>query len=218
MYDRDQIKILLQGCIDPLVKLLVKLRVTANFLTFMGLLLNFVGACVFIRGGLYGTASIYQYIGWGGFWILMGGLCDMLDGQVARTSGTVSKFGALFDSVLDRYSEIIMFFGMGVLLVAHQYHYTATALFFALAGSLMVSYVRARAEGMGISCSIGFMQRPERIILLTGGALLTPFVAWFQPTLFDPIFVFIIPIFVLAVLSNITAIRRLYHGFKESEK
>ena len=95
----------------------------------------------------------------------------MMDGQVARIGKMSSTFGALYDSVLDRYSELTVFFGICFYLINQGYVISSIVAFIALIGSLMVSYVRARAEGLGLECKVGFMQRPERVVLTGLGAL-----------------------------------------------
>jgi phosphatidylglycerophosphate synthase len=95
----------------------------------------------------------------------------MLDGQVARLGNMSSPFGALYDSVLDRYSELILFLGICYYLVAHHYFLSSLFAFIGLIGSMMVSYTRARAEGLGIECKDGLMQRPERVIIVGVSAL-----------------------------------------------
>jgi len=121
-----------------------------------------------------------------------------LDGQVAREGRKETKFGALLDSTTDRYSEIFLYFGLGAYLIGREEWIACGILFFALCGSLMVSYVRARAEGLGEDCKVGFMQRPERIVALALGGLYG-----------HEGLVFILV--VLAVTTNYTVIERLAH-------
>lgn len=136
--------------------------------------------------------------------LLLGGLFDMIDGAVARAANRVTRFGALYDSTLDRYAEIIIFFGIGYYYVnklgqgSDSGLLISMAVFIGLAGSIMVSYVRARAEGLGFECKVGIMQRPERLILLSIGALISD--KWL-----------VIMIILVAVLSNVTAIQRIIH-------
>lgn len=216
--------------INPLVKLLVRMHVTPNTITTIGLLLNGFAAVVFIYGAEYGTRGDLSYLGWGGAIILFAGLFDMLDGQVARIGNMSSTFGALYDSVLDRYSELIMFLGICYYLVAHHYFTGALIGFCAMIGSLMVSYTRARAEGLGIQCSVGLMQRPERVVIIGLSAILCG-VFWsivggdykfyfsFLPFhIFETITVFSFPLLIVAVFANYTAIDRLNHCRKELAK
>jgi phosphatidylglycerophosphate synthase len=132
-----------------------------------------------------------------------------------------STFGALFDSVLDRYSELILFLGICYYLVAHHYFLSSLFAFIALTGSMMVSYTRARAEGLGIECKGGLMQRPERIILIGVSAVACGIISryiggnykLFIPGIpfhiFETMSIFTIPMVIMAVLTNITAINRL---------
>jgi CDP-diacylglycerol--glycerol-3-phosphate 3-phosphatidyltransferase len=150
----------------------------------------------------------------------------MLDGQVARLGNMKSTFGALYDSVLDRYSELIMFLGICYYLVAHHYFLSSIAAFIALIGSMMVSYVRARAEGLGVEIKGGLMQRPERVVTIGLCAALSGIVAQyiggnyklFVPGIkfhvFETISIFTIPLVILAVLTNITAFNRLREAKK----
>lgn len=209
--------------INPLVKLMVKLGITPNMVTSIGLVINIIAAIVFIIGGEYGKLGDLTYIGWGCGLILLAGIFDMLDGQVARLGHKVSRFGALYDSVLDRYSELIMFLGICYYLVAHHYFLSSLAAFIALIGSMMVSYVRARAEGLCIECKDGLMQRPERIIIISVSGIICGIVSacsggnqkfyiyWLNTDVMETISIFIYPIVLVAVLANITAIKRLNH-------
>jgi phosphatidylglycerophosphate synthase len=207
--------------IHPLIVGLARAGVTPNTITLIGFLLNIGVAIVFIKGAGQPRMDL-SYVGWGGALILFAGLFDMIDGRLARVSGTSSKFGALFDSVLDRYSELVMFLGICYYLVSHHYFLSSLFAFLAMIGSMMVSYVRARAEGLGIECSDGLMQRPERIVLLGVSAILCGLVQGWWGTfkyhvqgtdipLVENITVFTFPIFILAVLANYTAWQRLQH-------
>ena len=154
----------------------------------------------------------------------------MIDGRLARVGGTSSKFGAFYDSVLDRYSELIMFFGINYYLISHDYFFSSMFAFMALIGSLMVSYTRARAEALGVNCSVGFMQRPERVIIIGLSAVLSSLVAtlfgsdlriyseFLKYPVFEPVFVFIMPLAFVAIMANATALRRLHHSWEEFRK
>src|SRR5580765_2798210 len=135
--------------INPFVRLLIKLGLTPNMITSIGLVLNIGVAVIFVIGGEEGNRGDMSYVGWAGALILFAGLFDMLDGQVARLGNMSSAFGALYDSVLDRYSELIMFLGICYYLVAHHYFISSLIAFIGLIGSMMVSYTRARAEALG---------------------------------------------------------------------
>src|SRR5476651_2886719 len=163
---RKSLQLAIYKVIDPFVKVLIKLGLTPNALTTFGFILNLGVAVIFIKGAEQGNRGDLSYVGWAGGLILFAGLFDMLDGQVARLGNMKSTFGALYDSVLDRYSELIMFLGICYYLVAHHYFLSSIFAFIALIGSMMVSYVRARAEGLGIESKGGLMQRPERVITI----------------------------------------------------
>ena len=141
---------------------------------------------------------------------------DMMDGRVARLGNMSSKFGALYDSVLDRYSELMTFFGICYYLSMKDYFLYALIAFVALIGSLMVSYVRARAEGLDLECKVGLMQRPERVVLTALGAI---FCGVFQDcTAFDSVYILIAPLAIIAVLANWTAFVRINHCRKLLKK
>src|SRR3984885_15966296 len=168
---RTNLQLGIYRVIDPVVKVFIKLGLTPNAVTTIGFLLNVGVAIIFILGAEEGNRGDLSYVGWAGALILFAGLFDMLDGQVARLGDMGSTFGALYDSVLDRYSELVMFFGICYYLVGHHYFLSSIFAFIACIGSMMVSYTRARAEGLGIQCKDGLMQRPERIILIGVSAL-----------------------------------------------
>src|SRR5476651_2693796 len=163
---RKSLQLAIYKVIDPVVKLLIRAGLTPNIVTSIGFALNVGVAVIFILGAEEGNRGDLTYVGWAGGLILFAGLFDMLDGQVARLGNMKSTFGALYDSVLDRYSELIMFFGICYYLVAHHYFLSSIFAFIAMIGSMMVSYVRARAEGLGIESKGGLMQRPERVVTI----------------------------------------------------
>lgn len=183
--------------LDPFIDMLVKTGINPNTFTVWGLIISSIGA-LFIAIG---------QVRLGGVFILLGGLCDILDGKVARKSHKVTKFGALFDSSLDRYAEIFMFLGVAIFLERNEFFLTSIMIFIALGGSTMVSYVRARAEGLGYECKMGLMQRPERVLLVSVGAILHPYLL-------------IGSVWIVAALSNYTAFQRIRHVYllEQSEK
>ncbi|MCQ6957467.1 CDP-alcohol phosphatidyltransferase family protein [Mucilaginibacter aquariorum] len=228
---RTSLQLGIYKIIDPFVKLLIKVGLTPNAVTSIGFILNVGVAAIFIIGAEDGNRGDFTYVGWAGGLILFAGLFDMLDGQVARLGNMKSVFGALYDSVLDRYSELIMFLGICYYLVAHHYFLSSIFAFIALIGSMMVSYVRARAEGLGVDSKGGLMQRPERVITIgvcaiacgvassyLGGdyKMYIPGIKWH---VFETMSIFTFPITILAVLTNLTAFKRLVNAKKAlSEK
>lgn len=215
--------------INPFIELLVRWKVRPNTITTIGLVINTFATIIFIFGGEYGERTDHSYIGWAGVVILFAGLFDMIDGRLARVGHMTSTYGALYDSVLDRYSELIMFLGICWYLVAQSYFLSSLFAFIALIGSLMVSYIRARAESLGATADVGIMQRPERIVIIgvsaiacgvysaLGGSEVKVTVDWLPIPLFETITIFTFPLMVMAVLTNITALRRLIHSKKELE-
>jgi phosphatidylglycerophosphate synthase len=222
MTSRNKLQLNIYKIINPVVKLLIRAGLTPNMVTTIGLVLNIGVAIIFIAGAEEGKRGDLSYVGWAGALILFAGLFDMLDGQVARLGNMSSPFGALYDSVLDRYSELILFLGICYYLVAHHYFLSSLFAFIGLIGSMMVSYTRARAEGLGIECKDGLMQRPERVIIVGVSALACGIasrwlggnykVAWPDKSfpVFETISIFTIPVTVMAFLANGTAIRRLW--------
>ncbi len=221
---------LVYSLINPFIQFLVRQRVSPNAITIIGLAINFLAAIIFIVGAEFGERNDHSYIALAGLTILFAGLFDMIDGRLAREGNMASPFGALFDSVLDRYSELVMFLGICYYLVAHDYFMSSIFAFIAMIGSIMVSYTRARAEGLGVNCSVGAMQRPERIIIISLSAIACGTFSYFfggdfkivvdflPIPIFESISLFTIPIFILAVWSNHTALNRLNHARKQLEK
>jgi len=227
---RTNLQLGIYKIIDPFVKLLIKVGLTPNIVTSIGFVLNIGVAVIFIIGAEDGNRGDLTYVGWAGALILFAGLFDMLDGQVARLGNMKSTFGALYDSVLDRYSELIMFLGICYYLVAHHYFLSSIFAFIALIGSMMVSYVRARAEGLGVEIKGGLMQRPERVVTIGFFAMLCGIISlyiggdyklWIPGIrfhVFETMSIFTIPITILAVLTNITAFNRLKESKINLEK
>lgn len=226
---KDSGQQLVYNTINPLISLLIKLGVTPNMVTAFGLLLNLLATIIFVLGAEYGKRNDHRYVAWAGVVILLAGLMDMVDGRLARLGNMANPYGALFDSVLDRYSELIMFLGICYYLVSHNYFLSSIFAFIAMIGSIMVSYVRARAEGLGVNCGVGIMQRPERILIIGISAVLCGVASlvlgssyklaaeWIPIPFFETISVFTFPIFIIAIWANLTALKRLNHSKRELE-
>ncbi len=227
---RDAGQLFIYRIIHPFVKFLIRLGVTPNTVTTIGFVLNIGVAVIFIIGAEEAARGDLSYVGLAGALILFAGVFDMIDGQVARIGNMASQYGAFYDSVMDRYSELIMFLGICYYLVAHHYFLSSLFAFIALIGSMMVSYIRARAEGLGIECKDGLMQRPERIITIGVSALICGIVAHFIGGdyklfitgipfhVFETMSIFTIPVAIVAVLSNYTAYTLLQHCKRELTK
>jgi CDP-diacylglycerol--glycerol-3-phosphate 3-phosphatidyltransferase len=177
----------------PLVNRCSKWGLSPNVVTIAGVVITLFGAAAFVMG----------YLRLAGILTLMGGFCDTLDGSIARTTGRASRFGALLDSTVDRYAEFIIYLGIGAYFIHFEDYSTAVGTFLALCGSFMVSYARARAESLGFEAKLGFMQRPERIVLIGLGALID-------------ITVFKTAIWLVAVLSNYTVFQRIRSAYKQN--
>jgi phosphatidylglycerophosphate synthase len=223
---RDQLQQGIYKVINPFVKGLIKIGLTPNMVTTIGLLLNIGVAIIFIVGAEKSNRGELEYVGWAGALVLFAGIFDMLDGQVARLGNMSSKFGAMYDSVLDRYSEMIMFLGICYYLVSHHYFLSSLFAFIALIGSMMVSYTRARAEGLGVECKGGLMQRPERVVTIGVFAIacgvaqqflgddFKVFVPGIKFHIFETMSIFTLPITLMAIMTNITAVNRLREAKK----
>ena len=204
---RDWLQQVIYKIINPVVRGMIKIGITPNFITTTGLILNIVAAGIFIYAGLVtDSEEDLSLVGWTGGLILFAGLFDMMDGRVARLGNMSSTFGALYDSVLDRYSELFTLFGISYYLILQGYFVGSIITFLALIGSLMVSYVRARAEGLGLECKVGIMQRPERVVVTAVGAIFCGVCA--------NVWVLVVPMIIIAVLANITAFWRVIHCYK----
>ena len=201
-------KIIYYG-IDPFLRLLICLRVTPNVVTFLGFMGNLVALWLFISAAKAFTVAeddTWQLIGWGGVVILAAGIFDMMDGRLARLSGKSTLFGALWDSTLDRYSELVTLFGICLVFVRADWFWMVVTTFAAMVGSVMVSYVRARAEGLDIECKVGLMQRPERVVVTAAMAIFSGF--------FENLWWLAGGMILIAVLANITAFWRVWHCYK----
>ena len=178
--------------LSPLINLFTKWGLSPNAFTIAGVLITALAAMAFIAG----------YIRLGGALVLLGGLCDTFDGSIARCTGKATRFGAFFDSVIDRYSEFVMFLGIAGYFVMIEDFLTSIVIFFALCGSIMVSYCRARGESLGFEAAVGILQRPERIVLIGFAAMIH-------------VVALKIVIWLIAILANLTAVQRIRHAYKQ---
>jgi CDP-diacylglycerol--glycerol-3-phosphate 3-phosphatidyltransferase len=211
--ERDGLQQGIYKVINPFVHLLIKMGVTPNMVTTIGLLGNLASACIIAYAGYCaytdGTPR-FDLITVAGAVTIIFSLFDMLDGQVARLGNMVSRFGALYDSVLDRYCELFTVGALSYYLIMNGYVLGALIAFLALVGSIMVSYVRARAEGVGLECKVGFMQRPERVVVTALGCLICGIVGLSSLENHDLAFdILIIAMAIIAVFANITAFARV---------
>jgi CDP-diacylglycerol--glycerol-3-phosphate 3-phosphatidyltransferase len=184
------------GCgavIDRIVRWLALARISPNVLTFLGLVINICAAYLFAMGHFRWAAAV----------VIGAGLFDMVDGRVARATDRVTRFGGFFDSVLDRYSDLALLVGLLVYYASiNRFGYIVlTAI--VMTGSVMVSYVRARAENSVPNCKVGFLERPERVVLIIIGGLFNRIAA---------------VLWVIAVLSNLTVIHRMIYTWRETQR
>jgi soluble lytic murein transglycosylase len=169
---------------DPVGRTLFRLRLRPNHLTMIGMVISLVSAGAFVTGRPR-TAGLL---------LVAAGLCDMLDGSLARVSGQVTAFGAFLDSVIDRYSDLVVLLAIVVLFARTPNTRGALVAVAGVIGSVMVSYTKARAESIGVECEVGMMERPERMLCLIAGGVFDVL----EPALW-----------VLAILSNVTALHRI---------
>jgi CDP-diacylglycerol---glycerol-3-phosphate 3-phosphatidyltransferase len=179
--------------LDPVVGAMAKIGISPNALTFIGFLLNV------LAGVLIGMGQVV----WGGVVMTFIAMpLDAFDGALARATNRQTKFGAFFDSVLDRVAEAALLTGLAALFIQRGDSASALVAFAAMVGSFMVSYTRARAEGLDLECKVGFFSRLGRFLLLAVGLLLN------QP---------VITVWLLAILSSATAIQRMVHVYRISQ-
>jgi CDP-diacylglycerol--glycerol-3-phosphate 3-phosphatidyltransferase len=178
---------------QPAVRLLARTPVTPNTVTWLGFWLTAGATVLVVTGNLFAA----------GFVVLVAGFFDMLDGALARTTNRVTRFGSVLDSTLDRLSEAILLLGILVIYTQGQQVAESLLVGVALLGSLMVSYARARIEALGIECRVGLFTRPERVIILALGLLLSQF---------D--YALITALAIIAVFSFFTVGQRLLYAWK----
>jgi CDP-diacylglycerol--glycerol-3-phosphate 3-phosphatidyltransferase len=197
MNDKANIKNKLRGLLDPCVSLLAKAGVTPIGVSIAGLVLSFAGAFAIARGELVA----------GGVFLIVSGVCDTLDGSLARRSGRESVFGAFIDSTIDRVAELASFGALIVYYISREgsNRFAVPLVVIALAGSFLTSYTRARAEGLGIDCRVGLLERPERVALLVLGLL------------FGRTVLFVV-VACLAVLTLVTTLQRIVHVYRLTSK
>jgi len=188
--------------IEPITQALIRWKVHPNAITTSGFVVTVIGALLYAQ----------DHVRTAGFFVLLGGAHDIFDGRVARMRGMASKFGAFYDSVLDRISEIALY--MGLISLYNQYQQSIAdigmiyAIMLAMGGSMMISYTRAKAESMGLDCSVGLMQRAERVVLLGLGSL--AFGLMWDGIVLSGIIV------IVAVLTNWTALHRIVWVYKQA--
>lgn len=204
---RDYLQERIYKIINPIIHGMIKIGITPNMVTTIGFLGNVLATAMFILASEQATPETdYAMIGWGGAILIFSGLFDMMDGRLARLGNMSTAFGAFWDSTLDRYSELFSLFGLTLYLLNTVGTWAGVISFLALVGSIMVSYVRARAEGLDIECKVGLMQRPERVVVTSVVAILTG--------IFNSNGWLIGGMILIAVLANITAFWRVAHCYK----
>jgi CDP-diacylglycerol--glycerol-3-phosphate 3-phosphatidyltransferase len=178
---------------SPIVQVIRKSKVTPDSLTWIGLLINIAA----------GAIIAYNHLIIGGVLVLVSGLFDILDGALARSTNKTTRFGALLDSTFDRLSEAAIFVGLLILYLGKGEVLMPTLVSLAMVGSFVTSYVRARAEGLGLDCQTGLFTRAERVIILVLGLM------------FNPILVIVMAI--LVALSFVTVGQRMAYVWAETK-
>jgi len=186
--------------LDAIVRLLALSRINPNVLTLMGLVVNTYAAFLFGYANGDNQKRMFFYAG---LVIIGSGFFDLVDGRVARASGQVTRFGAFFDSVVDRYSDASLFFGLLVYYARGNRFFYVVLTALVMISAIMVSYARARAESIIGTCRVGFLERPERLVLLIIGALFNVM----APALW-----------VIAVLSTITVVHRILYTWQRTRE
>ena len=195
----------LEVILSAVANKMVALGITADMVTLFGFLINLVATFYVATGRLVV----------GGILILFGGSFDMIDGAVARAQTNLRASGALLDSVIDRYSEGFLFLGALIYFYSLESLIGIILAFGAWFGSILVSYVRARAEGLQVTCKVGLMQRPERVVLLGAGTLLQG-VLWHRfPIVQTNAVILLCVLGVLTLTTHITALHRLIFSYQE---
>ena len=179
--------------IDRIVRWLALSKIHPNALTFIGLLINIWAAWLFSKGQFFAAGLV----------VVGASVFDMVDGRVARATNQVTRFGGFFDSVLDRYSDLALFMGLLVYYASINRYFYIVLTAIVMTGSVMVSYTRARAENSIPKCKVGFLERPERIVLIMIGALFNRMAA---------------VLWVIAILSNWTVVHRMIYTWQEAKR
>jgi len=182
-----------QFLLNRLVRALSLARIHPNLLTALGLAINIVAAILFGKGNFLAAGLV----------VFGAGVFDMVDGRVARASNTATSFGAFFDSVVDRYSDMALYMGLLVYYARVGRFLYLILVALVMAGSVMISYTRARAESLIPSCKVGFLERPERIVLIIIGAIMDRM---------GPV------LWIIAVLSNVTVVHRCIYTWRQTQK
>jgi CDP-diacylglycerol--glycerol-3-phosphate 3-phosphatidyltransferase len=182
---------------EPLMAILKRSRLKPNTLTWIGLGMSIIAA---------GTIAANHLL-ISGFLVLLSGLFDILDGALARLTNKTTRFGALLDSTFDRISDAVLLLGLLALYIRSGGTLEIVLIFLALVGSFLTSYVRARAEGIGIDCPVGLFTRAERVIILTLGLLSNQFYK----------FSILIALLVLVVLGFVTVGQRLFYVWQKAK-
>jgi CDP-diacylglycerol--glycerol-3-phosphate 3-phosphatidyltransferase len=187
----DYLRVKFKGILDPIGMFFNRLGIMPNTMTMLGLIGTTFGAVLLAFG----------YISWGGIIILLMGPVDALDGTMARLRGEASRFGAFVDSVTDRYAELVIYGGLLIYFLQKQNWLACALVYVAAAGSVLVSYIKARAESLDFDAKVGILTRVERYLVLAPGLVFS---------------IPIISLWIIAILANFTALQRILHVRKQA--
>ena len=195
-FNKSAIKERSRRVLDPVVTLLASIGVPPLLVSVLGLAGSFCGAYVIARGSLF----------WGGVWAFASGVCDVLDGSLARYRGQETKFGAFIDSTFDRVCEFVIYGAILFYYVERGHPLLLLAVIWvAMGGSFLVSYARARIEGLGHRCTVGLLERPERLTLLIAGLVLGHTVL-------------VVALILIAFGTVITVLQRVQHAYQVTRR
>jgi CDP-diacylglycerol---glycerol-3-phosphate 3-phosphatidyltransferase len=187
----DYLRVLFKGILDPLGAFFNRLGLMPNTMTILGLIGTTFGAILLAFGD----------ITWGGIVIVLMGPIDALDGTMARLRGEASKFGAFVDSVTDRYAELVIYGGLLIYFLQKQNWLACGLVYLAAAGSVLVSYVKARAESLDFDAKVGILTRVERYLVLAPGLVFN---------------IPMVSLWIIAILANLTALQRIIYVRKQA--
>jgi CDP-diacylglycerol--glycerol-3-phosphate 3-phosphatidyltransferase len=190
-------KVIADYVTQPIVRLLSRTPLTPNAITWLGFFIT-IGAAVLIVTEHFLAAGVV---------VLIAGFFDLLDGALARVSGRVTRFGAILDSTLDRLSEAVLLLGLLAVFAREQQVGESILVGVTMLGSLMVSYVRARMEGLGIECKAGLFTRPERVVILALGLLLSHFN-----------YALTVALAIIAFFSYFTVVERMVYARRQTKE
>ncbi|MCO6499688.1 MAG: hypothetical protein J5I47_04820 [Vicingus serpentipes] len=210
---------------NPVINLPKKLKIFPNHVTTISFIINIVGSVIFIIGAEAEQRDNLSYVGWGGFAILLAGIMNVIGYKLTNKPKISSRFNFFYKSFLERYGELLIFLGVCYYLVSYNYFFSSLFSFIALIGSMMMNYIKARAEGLNIKWEVGFIEKPMKIITLGFFAMICGIFNYFIGShfsfqylplpIFETIIIFTVPIAIVAIFSNIVAVKGIMYCKRE---